>query len=820
MKKEKLQEAGRAGAELVKRGVMLASMVLVGALVLSLFYDSSRKPSGVYSPKGYYERVKGMLAGGALRYTPPRELPAGERADGNMWGKITLDEGKAESKHKTFYEESRRLRLDLEQFNQDGPGGLFLLADGKPVVSRWAHNFELPYPQKAPFPGAFSFRGEEMPTLASEKVLLTFIETEESPDQIPARELEIVEGSRWLTGRSKNAYRAKGYDLLTPSGQGRVLGLKVSGEHVRLETPENRSAIDVHLNGIPLNRENLSAEESAGLDEIRKRAKNMPPNWYQLEVGDRLLVRIRGDETVFRFGRLAGGLVNRSWMENGKEINKVDPELAREIPYLEQLHDAAHRFVARHPDPESLKSPNIRLTLDRGLHRSLRTELFNFVEVFDAKYSAEKEIERQPAAISVIDALTGDVLAMPSYPSPDRLDELLQLQNSGRLARFSDAEKRRLGRNQNLLRVPIGSTTKPLLATAIWNEYPELRRLVVDEPAESIRVVSGYDLKIPMATITNARTVGPEQFLEKSSNAYTASLYLATLADRKSYRIDRKGYLRGNDGGVDYSEFIRKGLIVGGLGNRPHPGNAKLSELFNVDLNTDWTAEHTRGLDPSLLEPMLRELGVKDGEVPRSFQDVVSLRTNLGLQSVDTVRGELIAILLGGHTNRWSNVKLAESYARLGTGRRVRMRLTIDDDDERPEFENLKVDREVLGLVHKGMTAAVGPGGTARYLETEYKKQQRKFAAKGLEFRMIGKTGTARRIKGRECAAFAFYAEVLPKGKSKPLAAVATTIYLQDRADVRDGGLGKNSGVAVRLAERVLPHLAGWLEDRPEVRGE
>ena len=82
---------------------------------------------------------------------------------------------------------------------------------------------------------------------------------------------------------------------------------------------------------------------------------------------------------------------------------------------------------------------------------------------------------------------------------------------------------------------------------------------------------------------------------------------------------------------------------------------------------------------------------------------------------------------------------------------------------------------------------------------------------------MIAKTGTARRVKGRECAAFAFYVEVLPKGKGKPLAAVATTVYLQDRAHVRTGGLGENSAVAVELSKALLPHLASWLEENPEV---
>jgi len=96
-------------------------------------------------------------------------------------------------------------------------------------------------------------------------------------------------------------------------------------------------------------------------------------------------------------------------------------------------------------------------------------------------------------------------------------------------------------------------------------------------------------------------------------------------------------------------------------------------------------------------------------------------------------------------------------------------------------------------------------------------EQKSRFERMGLDFRMIAKTGTARRVEGRECAAFAFYAEVLPKGKSRPLAAVATTVYLQDRAHVRNTALGENSSVAVELTKALLPHLGDWLEENPEV---
>lgn len=798
--------------KLSSQTAILIAVIMVSFLAWLLYHTLGTIPDGTYRPKGFYERVNSLIRDKALVYQPAAGQ-VGSRASRQtaQWGQIIRGENADKEPHKSFLAESRRTRLDISQFNDEGPGGLFAVAEGQLHLNPFAHNFALPYPERQNWSGSLSFRGDELPTLAGENVMLAFIETDQNKET-GAQEHAILPEASWLGAEKQRTWRAKAYDLLGGgAGNGSLVRLHVQGEKVFLEVVEEKVRGSISLNGVSLN-----SGEVAGIKELRDRSKEKRSNLFVLQSGDRLRVVTGEKEGIFRFGKFAGGMISRSWLEEGRKINEVDPQLAKEIPYVQQLHNSLQAFVSNHPDPTSLRQPNVRLTFDRALHQLLTNELESYLDHFDNELSLVREIQRQPACITVLDALSGDVLAMPTYPSQQKLDELVELSANGKIKKMSNTERNRLEKNQNLLSVPIGSTTKPLLACAVWDTFPVLRKLVVEEPGGSMMIAAGLNLGKPLAT-KGPRTITPVSFLEKSSNAYTVSLYLATLADPKSWSIGNDGHFTATaaDGKVDYSRYIKNGIIAGGLGYRQHLANEKLAELFDISLRGDFAAEQNAELDPSLLAPMFKELGVKSPAVDESFRMVSSPRPNLALQSVDTVRGELVSMLVGGYTNRWPNVKLAEAYARIGTGRRVQMRVTLPAFEKKaPDFDKLDIDTAVLALVHQGMEAAVKTG-TAASLRPAISRESARFAKEGLEFRLIGKTGTARRTDKLECAAFCLYAEILPKNGSKPLAAVSTAIYLQDRAAAR--GV-QNSAVAVQLASRLVPHLAAWMEERPAVR--
>ena len=797
--------------------VLLASAAVAATLAVCLgFVAQGRgKQAGIYRPTGYYDRVEELVRTGVLVYLPVGRLPASERETGNPWGRIVFRDDSANAPQRLFHTESRRLHDDIERFNEEGSGGLFSVAGkGAIQVNRWAHNFNLPYPERRVWSGSFSFRGEKLPTLAGDHLMLAFAEHEEGKE-LRATERVVLGPHEWIGQSGRPHQRARGYDLLGADGQGAVLRFEVNGEEVVMECVEGReTGVLVVLNGLELNR---GARD--GLAELRERDKKLASNRYLLAPGDRLRVVTGGHDVVFRYGRFAGGMVSRNWHENGREVSRVDPELAREIPYLQDLHDAASRFVATHPDPGSVEQPAVRLSLNRTLHVALQSELDRFLDDFDRRLSAVVGIERQPAAIAVVDALDGNVLALPSYPSPGKLRELERLGTVGRIRPLGEAERARLARNQNFPPVVIGSTTKPLFALAVWDTHPQLRHLVVDEPDGAMSSILGHKLPRPLATI-GPRRIGPVEFLGKSSNAYTATLGFATLADPASYEVGRDGLLRpaGGHPAPDFSRHLRGDLIPGGLDNPSLPAFAKLAQLFDISLRVDHAADDMLRYDPAPLEALLRGMGEPDGHLPRAFREVAPAATNLQLASIDTVRGEFISFLVGGFTNRWANLKLAEAYARIGSGRQVRARLVIPNSErDAPEFRKLDVAPEVLGMVHQGMAYAVSKGGTARRLLPAVESETKRLAARGLELRVIGKTGTARRTKTNECAALCLYVELHAKGGGEPLAAVACTIYLQDRADTRAGGV-ENSGVAALFANSVLPHLTAYLEEQPAVQ--
>lgn len=815
-------------------------LCLIAAVLFVAGANLEERGTNYYVPEGYRRNVLTMAKVNAIRHD--RTAPTDPRQIMHPWGRMIFDETNANRRQEKFYEESKRLQSDLRDFNETGGGFFETRLDGKIYITRQFHNFALPYPKPPVWRGSFSLAGEKLPSLVSEGLYLGFSVTDEDGTATAEDYMDLHLDDWSQAAANQTHHRARAFVLYGDDSP--LVRLALVGEHVVLELT-NTQQCEVKLNGDVIN--------AAGSEAVRKflqRVEKMggvkpPKNAAPLHDGDRLRIRHKrtGREIALRYGRYAGGMVSRRWLEDGREVNLVDPELAADLPYFQQLQDALNRFVQEHPKPDQIGQPNIRLSIDRTLHGSVNRIFLDTVRDFDTRRSPVRNIQLEPASICIINALNGDVLAMPSYPSPADIAVMRQRAQTGSMSGVTEAKLNRLGLNQNLTLIPIGSTTKPLFASAVWETNPELSKLVIDEPKGGRSELLGYKLAGAYGT-AGPRRVDSAGFLRMSSNDYTLHLGLLMLA--KDVKIGAGGAPILPSGKADLSRFIRGDSIPGGLIRPDVPAFPKMAECYDVGLVQDLAAGPSDRWEAGVLAPMLRQIGIKDEQlrtqgstasvisdlVYNSFSSVLPERANLQLDATTTVRGNYTSLLLGSGTNYWSNLKLAEAYARLGTGRKIQARLTVDPEKEThlQDFPKLPLADATLAKVHAGMQqcAEGGESSTAMRISDSIRAARTRFAAKGLTLFALAKTGTATRrgpiVKNgvkledeRECAAFCLYLEVRDKSGTA-LAALSTATYLQDRATTKGKTDPQNSAVAVQLTEDFFPELMLWLQDQPAVK--
>ena len=830
-----------------------ACAVLLGVVSAILFVAGANikdRGTNYYVPEGYRKNVMAMAKANAIRHdkTQPKDL----RETVMPWGKMIFDEENASPRQEKFFEESKRLQSDLRDFNETGGGFFEVRLDGKIYITQQYHNFALPYPQRPTWRGSFSLAGEKLPSLVSESLYLGFSSTDET-GAASAQDFRVLNLNAWTQpGKNQSHHRATAYEL--HGDEGPLVRFTLVGEHVVLQLTDTAQS-QVKLNGDVINRSGSDSVKAFLARGAELKGVKLPNNAAPLRDGDRLrILHLRtGREVALRYGRYAGGMVSRRWLEDGREVNLVDPELAAELPYFQQLQDALNRFVQEHPRPDQIGQPNIRLSIDRSLHSSVNRIFLDAVRGFDTRRSSVRNIQLEPASICIINALNGDVLAMPSYPAAADLASMRLRAQSGAMPGVTEAKLRRLSLNQNLTLIPIGSTTKPLFASAVWDTHPELTRLVIDEPPGGREFLLGYKLAAPYGTV-GPRRVDSNGFLRMSSNDYTLHLGLLMLA--KDVKIGASGTPIFPSGKADLSSYFKGDTVPGGLDRPEVTAFPKLADCYDVGLTQNMAAGSIEQWEAGVLAPMLKQIGVEneilkplpmkpmgEGEEPdpkaemqslvyNSFSSVLPERANLQLDAVSSVRGKYTSMLLGSGTNYWSNLKLAEAYARLGTGKKIQARLTVDPKKETKleDFPALPLESSTLAKVHAGMQqCAEGvEGSTASRISDSIKAARTKFAAKGLTLFALAKTGTATRrgaVKKagvitedkRECAAFCLYLEVRDKSGT-PVAALSTATYLQDRAATKGGSSPKNSAVAVQFTEDFFPELVAWLESQPGVK--
>lgn len=803
-------------------GIILVAALLSGARI-------DEEGLNHYVPKGYQRQVESMLEipvsrnrpqgqRGPIRYEPPTSSLPDFAA---RWGNILFDESVANPGQIRFYQLSKRLQQDIRMFNEEGTG--FFEADpgGGVWMRRYYHNFALPYPERRRAQMSISLGGDPIPALISDHVRLNFAPLSE--DSLTAQDVLDVRPEHWILTQGSKEHRSAAIRLIGPNGP--IAMFAATDDVVQMQLIDAAHST-IYLNGLPVNQIGSKAT-----NDFLERAKSLPKGIAPLQMaaplqeGDRLRIQLKqngqpGQVISLRYGKFSGGLVTRNRIENGRLVTEVDPELARILPWAADLQTAMQTYGDKHPRPDQIGKPAIRLTIDRKLHAGISNVFLPFVRQFDSSRSAVRQIISEPAAICVLNAMTGDVLAMPSYPAPEDIEMLRARMTNRSLTNMTKPKLIRLAQNQNLHLVPIGSTIKPLIAATAWETTPALRTLVVDENGVSRSSLYGIEFS-SYSTVARGR-VTPESFLQVSSNDYTINLGLLAIASNLRMGADGKPSFEG--GRADFSRNLSGNTFrlpldeVGGPPMWP-----KMRDAFDIRLRDGFTSVEENKWESSPLEALFSQIKAEGKLLYDAFSPVIPERTNLQLSTMQSFRGDFVSLMLGSGTNRWSNLHLAQAYARIGTGRQVKARLvtTPGDKTKLNDFPQTPISAPVLALVHTGMSRAVQNliGSTAAKIASSLESERTRLRAKGYTLFAIGKTGTAMRVSAkeskdgvpRECAAFCLYLE-LRNAQGTPLAATVTSTYLQDRAATRGGA--RNSGVAVELTNGFVKQITAWMEEQ------
>lgn len=664
-------------------------------------------PLRTYAPEDYVARADAFIRAGYLKADCREASP-----------RLALHLDDAPAGEREWYEESY-LAADVRRFNQD-PGSFghaFVIDDDCRLrgVSPTVHRIVLPFSNPVRWLGSVVYRGAgSQAQLRSPGRAITLsrpqsaVAARQEATTRVGEEREVVEeGSvllHYAGGRGQPAAR------VFPVGDETVVK-----NLSRRNQPER-----VNVLGHPLPVGRLAHLESG--DWLHLEAES-PPRGQKVS------------ETFVYVGGQALGAASRMRLVNDRYTRTTDdPRLGLlpagpgdEVLYLDAIAGGVEGALAALPEKraralsEGSEGFDLQLTLDRKAQLALSNAFH------DAVAAVQREHPGKPfgAGMTVLDAKSGDLLALATYPWEEDLADLPVA---------DDAERRRLLANQNLRLHPIGSAGKPFFFAAIAHAFPFLMDLVIDpydpNPAErtllQCELPKGYRIPEGSGAPVDFRTA-----LQISSNRYTVELGALALAagtgrmkgTAASEPIPRDPAVAwprpGKPSGIrlagrplDYAPDLG-GYVFAEPGVPEEPESAAAERCASLDkfdqvpfraplerltgAATYWgvdplrlparstrtqleRAYRTNRYDLRLLSPLLTHLfaGANEDQqwkIRAATQEFSPERVNLAFNQITRLREDFVTLLLGGGTSLWTNVQLAEAMSRLVTGRAVEARL-------------------------------------------------------------------------------------------------------------------------------------------------
>lgn len=782
-------------------------------LVLFAYFGALDRQRGVmgkfkdkqaYSPEGYYDQVDSLIRSNKLFI-----------AD----GKLTLS---PDDKRAQLFASKSFLRADIDRFNA-GTEGIFRLKHSKTgraidkynrvdyrktylARSRWLGRLSYRYPNRS----AALLWNTTGSRLVLRRSFADMMDNERrlrpGAAQVPAGYLEHWDLDRNPQGTGRTSAYSWNVRL---SGRTLLHHVSFYGMEDVVASIGSRVAKDVSLNGIALGT--LLSSPGGVTRATRK---------LRLEDNDVLNFTHENKQDFLIFHHLTPGRptpfsvvssVRHTYRGQGRKT------LSSPNNFMEFVVQRMEG-VARSTPPSAgsgLRTADVELSMDAELERSMNATMKTYLLGLLENHPSKDLV----VCATVLDGQTGEILAMPSVEA----DPLLTY-------------------NFNLQRHMIGSVAKvPLYACAFalqptlarlqfrfgangFSERNKFRQLASiparqrEQPEALVRVL-GMKVKTFEETPGTPLQVDLESAIKFSSNVFAVTIALLSMIEE-----DQQNPLWNtlNQGGVnftstdawdfngspvlDHHDFLAPGDRYGFIDRTPLA--RMLQRVFGVDPRMSYNAYYHypwRGLAEQW---GLEMSGWVAKTIEREFGNhgVAPAETALGLDLIrdtDDLRAEVITTVLGHSNNQWSNVKLAEAFARVFTRRRIEARFTrsrgedsgfaaIDDLQDIPS----SIYREFIESLRLPFT----PGGTASGLATVKSRISRD----GLL--IYAKTGTARKrslVHGMIVCVVA-----RPNGKSATSRDLLVFVfYVQGR------GL-RGSSDAVKLASSVLPDalkIMGWI---------
>jgi hypothetical protein len=392
----------------------------------------------------------------------------------------------------------------------------------------------------------------------------------------------------------------------------------------------------------------------------------------------------------------------------------------------------------------------LMLTIDVPLQNSLNRNVSEYANQ-NPHYNDTDLTRVRRLALTVMDAFSGEILAVPSWPSVNPNDARIAEYNRGATAPL----QARLLNNYNLTNHAIGSTIKPLvfasLAAQFWPEV-DLADLVVANRADTqtpnlVNPLSTNPIhlhskiaKIPIEAwdcYSSNSPINEHNFIVNSLDFYQGFIGMlgallkkedwqsVLVANRQAWDIE----YRGQNYIVDLTRVPESSFSLSDPLPRPRAqmDNTLLFKglpiLFEVDVSEN-SRQSLAKISTRFLPSFHRDSFYKNEYISKILPEPINFRP----RDFQSIRKDYISFLLGAGASRWNNVSMTEAAARLLTGRRVTATL------ERAPHETLASDGN--------------PQGSPASLPLPIGEAQWRYKNLILPMKQAAEVGTASRLRG------------------------------------------------------------------------